>query len=572
MVVTATRSRECRVYATTSSEVTTERVKLCPLRTESSSMIRFIGLMIAVFVLIMPTVLADEGHHHDEVIQQQLGTVHFPTSCAPGVQKTFDRGVALLHSFAFDTAEATFRQVLKSDPHCAMAHWGIAKSMWRWGRPEAPRREQGLAEIKAGKSLHPGTLRESDYLSALGKLYAHPKRNNYKREAAFTRDMERLHRRYPGDFEASAFYACALIASDDDAHANRKKASVILEALFKLEPNHPGVAHYLIHSYDVPGMAELGLPAARRYAKIAPAAPHALHMPSHIFARLGLWQEDIDSNLASVAASRNAAVTHMGDEGHQYHAMEFLMYAYLQSGREVEAQKLIEEVKSLPKMKSMYAIDADPQVYALLSFSAGYLLELHHWRDAAVLSLTPGTEFGDDSITYLARAIGAARSGDAVLARRNEAEIESIYKKTVAKKLPFVDWEDQERKEAEAWADHAEGDNEPAIALLRAIADKQKEGVFGVTGDLPAREMLADMLLEMNRPGEALAEYETQLKINPNRFNSLYGAGRAAEMDKQSGKASAYYQQLLKVCSGGNSGRPELAYAHRLLATKATKN
>jgi tetratricopeptide (TPR) repeat protein len=448
----------------------------------------------------------------------------------------------------------------------------VAKSMWRWGIPDAARREQGLAEIQAGKSLHRETRRESDYLSALGKFYAHPNSEKYKREVAFTRAMERMHRKYPDDFEASAFYAWALIASDDDAHVNRKKASAILEALFKLEPNHPGVAHYLIHSYDVPGMAEMGLPAARRYAQIAPAAPHALHMPSHIFARLGLWQEDIDSNLASVAASRNAAVTHMGDEGHQYHAMEFLMYAYLQSGQEEKVKHLIEEVKSLPKMKSMYGITADPQVFALLSFSAGYLLELHHWSEAAVLPLTPGTEFGDDSITYLVRVIGAARSGNAELARQNVAEIESIYKGTVEKKLPFADWEDQERKEAEAWADHAEGNNKPAIALLRAIADKQKEGVFGVTGDLPAREMLADMLLEMNRPGEALAEYETQLKINPNRFNSLYGAGRAAEMDKQSGKASAYYQQLLKVCSGGDSSRPELAYAQTFLSTVAKQN
>jgi len=530
-------------------------------------MIRIISLVVVFLALTLPA-LCDEDHHHDDLTSLELGTVHFPVSCTPTVQKSFEQGVALLHSFAFETAEHAFRQVLQDNPRCAMAHWGIAKSMWRWDIPDAAKREQGLAEIQAGKDLRPPTARERDYLDALGKFYEHPKKDKYKRVDAFNKSMERLHRRYPDDHEGAAFYAWGLIAADDndDTHVSRKKAGAILEELFKLEPAHPGVTHYLIHTYDVPGMAEQGLPAARRYAKIAPAAPHALHMPSHIFARLGLWQEDIDSNLASVAASRNAAATHMGDEGHQFHAMEFLMYAYLQCGRESDARKLIEEVKSLPKMKSMYGDDADPQTFALVSYAAGYVLELHDWKGTASLPLTPGTAFGDDSITYLARAIGAAHNGDAPQARGNVTEIESIYKQVVAKKLPFADWADQERQEAEAWADHAEGKNEEGLALLRGVADKQKEGVFGVTGDLPAREMLADMLLEMNRPGDALAEYETQLKINPNRFNSLYGAGRSAEMAKQPERAALYFQQLVKVCAGGNSSRPELAYARGYLS------
>jgi tetratricopeptide (TPR) repeat protein len=529
-------------------------------------MVRVVSLL--VFLCLALPALSDDNHHHDDLTSRELGAVHFPVSCAPTVQKSFEQGVALLHSFAFETAEQTFRQVLQDDPHCAMAHWGIAKSIWRWGTPDAAKREQGLVEIHAGKALHPATTRERDYIVALGKFYAHPKNDKYKRFEVFDKSMERLYRRYPDDHEAAAFYAWGLIAADDndDTHASRKKAAPILEDLFKLEPDHPGVTHYLIHTYDVPGMAERGLPAARRYARIAPAAPHALHMPSHIFARLGLWQEDIDSNLASVAASRNAAATHMGDEGHQFHAMEFLMYAYLQCGRESDARKLIEEVKSLPKMKSMYGDDADPQVFALVSYGAGYVLELHDWKGAAALPLTPGTAFGDDSITYLARAIGAAHNGDTQQARRNVAEIESIYEQVVAKKLPFADWEEQKRQEAEAWADHAEGKNEQGIALLRGVADRPREGVFGVTGDLPAREMLADMLLEMNRPGDALAEYETQLKINPNRFNSLYGAGRSAEMAKQPDKATLYFQQLVKVCAGSNSSRPELAYAQGFLS------
>src|SRR5882757_5586879 len=529
-------------------------------------MVRVVSLL--VFLCVALPALADENHHHDDLTSRELGSVHFPVSCAPTVQKSFEQGVALLHSFAFETAEQTFRQVLKGDPRCAMAHWGIAKSMWRWGTPDAAKREQGLGEVHAGKALQPPTARERDYLGALGEFYAHPRKNKYRRIEAFNKSMGRLHGRYPEDHEAAAFYAWGLIAADDndDTHVHRKKAADILEGLFKLEPGHPGVTHYLIHAYDVPGMAEQGLPAARRYAKIAPAAPHALHMPSHIFAQLGLWQEDIDSNLASVAASRNAAATHMGDEGHQFHAMEFLMYAYLQCGREADARRLIDEVKLLPKMKSMYGSDSDPQVFALVSYGASYVLELHHWEDAAELPLTPGTEFGDDSITYMARAIGEAHRGSPQQSRKNVQEIETIHEQAVAKKVPYADWVDQLRKEAEAWADHAEGKNEEALALLRGIADKQKEGTFGVAGDLPAREMLADMLLEMNRPGDALAEYETQLKINPNRFNSLYGAGRSAEMAKQPERAALYFQQLVKVCAGGNSSRPELAYARGYLS------
>lgn len=531
-------------------------------------------LALACALSTVPLV-AGQSHHHDELNEQQLGTVHFPTSCAPKVQGNFKRGVALLHSFAFETAEATFRQVATDDPHCAMAHWGIAKTFSRWGTPDARQRKLGWDEIKIAKSLHARTARERDYINAVATLYKHPEKRDDHRDQRYLKGMEKVYRRHPDDHEGAAFYAFALMNADHDddpTHAKRKQAADILEKLFVLEPNHPGVAHYLIHTYDYPGFAELGLPAARRYAKIAPAAPHALHMPSHIFAQLGLWQEDIESNLASVAASRNFAITHMGDEGHQYHAMEFLMYAYLQSGREADAQKLIEEVRGLPKMKSMYGVDSDPQVLALLSYSASYVLELHDWEKAAELATTPGTEFGDDTITYLARAIGDGHLGRAEGARRNAAEIESLYQQIVAKKLPWIDWADQERKEADAWADHAEGKNDEAIALIRGVAAKEKTGIFGANGELPAHEMLADMLMDLRKPGEALAEYEAELKLNPGRFDSLYGAGRAAETLNMTQKEHAYYDRLVKMCAGTNSGRPELAHAREVLATIASKD
>ncbi len=535
-------------------------------------MVRCIAFLLALVAMALPG-LADEGHHHDELSDQQLGTVHFPISCAPGVQKTFERGVALLHSFAFETAETSFRQVAHDDPHCAMAHWGIAKTFSRWGTPDAKQLEHGWEEIKAAKSLHAKTARERSYVAALAAFYARPAKKDEKREQRYLKEMEALYRRYPDDHEAAAFYAFALKDSDrddDPTHARRKQAAAILERLFLLEPNHPGVAHYLIHTYDYPGMAELGLPAARRYAQIAPAAPHALHMPSHIFARLGLWQEDIDSNLASVAASRNASITHMGDEGHQYHAMEFLMYAYLQSGREAEAQRLIEEVRSLPKMKDMYGSDYDPQISALTVYSAFRVLELHHWKEAEALPLISPVDDADVSITYKARAIGAARSGDLATARVNLQAIQDLHAMLVKeKKLPIsIRAVEEDQRVVSAWIDHAEGRNDEATKTLREIATKE-QGIFAPDGGIAAHEMLGEILSEMGKPEEALVEYEAELKLSPNRFDSLYGAGHAAEVAKQMSKATAYYQQVLKVCAGGASTRPELGYAKSFVSTVA---
>lgn len=530
------------------------------------------AIALALLMMFFSAAIADEGHHHEELTEQQLGTVHFPVSCAPAVQKSFQRGVALLHSFAFESAEAVFREVLRDDSHCAMAHWGIARSFWRWSEPDATIRNQGWNEVTLAKSLHPSTKREKEYIAAVAALYKNPKKADAHRWDRYLAQMQQLHKDYPEDHEATAFYAYALVAADSDddpQHAQRKQAAALLEPLFAAEPNHPGVAHYLIHAYDKADLARLGLPAARKYAQIASAAPHALHMPSHIFAQLGLWQEDIASNLASAAASRNTSSTHMGDEGHQYHAMEFLMYAYLQSGREAEARKLIDGVRALPKMKSMYGIEADPQIDALLAYSAAYVLELHQWEQAEVLPLTTGTKFGDDINTYAVRAIAAARLGHLDQAHQAMAEIESIHKQLIDRKLQVGEWMDQEQKEAQAWIDHAEGKDDQALDLLRGLAEKETTGVFAADGELPAREMLADMLLELKRLQQALVEYEGELKINPGRFNSLYGAGKAAELADLPDKARTYYEQLVNECATGNSDRPELAHARSFLSVIA---
>jgi tetratricopeptide (TPR) repeat protein len=414
--------------------------------------------------------------------------------------------------------------------------------------------------------------REKAYVTAVAAFYSDSEKMDHNARAqAYSDGMKKVYEGYPDDHEAAVFYALSLLAldsHDDETFANRKAAAAILEKLFAIEPDHPGVAHYLIHSYDKPQLAQLGIPAARRYAKVAPAAPHALHMPSHIFARVGLWQDDIDSNLASIAATRKTAAMHMGGEGHQFHAMDFLIYAYLQSGREADAAKVIEEIKVMPKMNSMYGDEFDPQTNAMSAFPAIYDLELRHWSDAEALQVVPGALRGDKEITYWARAIGAARNGDLTQAHKDLREIEAIHKELVAeKKTESAEATTQDYEEVEAWIYHAEGDDDKAIAMLRTIADKNDK-LGDEPESIPAREMLADLLLEAKRPQQALAEYQTDLKLNPNRFNGLYGAGRAAEEAGKQSDAAEYYALLVKSCAGGSSTRPELSRARQLLAQK----
>jgi tetratricopeptide (TPR) repeat protein len=520
---------------------------------------------------------ADEDHHHEGLTQEQLGTVHFPVSCTPDAQKTFEKGVALLHSFWYEEAEKAFLDVEKQDPKCAMAYWGEAMSLWHqlWNRPDVATIKRASAELKKTDKVKAGTTdRERDYLQALKAFYSNSMKADHEARArAYSAAMERVYKKYPDDHEAAAFYALSLLASEPDndtTFANRKQAGAILDKLFAEEPNHPGIAHYLIHTYDKPQLAQLGLPAARRYAQIAPAAPHALHMPSHIFARLGLWQDDINSNLASIAATRKATEMHMGGEGHQFHAMDYLVYAYLQSGREADALKVIEEVKAMPPMKDMYGTGYDPRVYALAAFPARYALELHHWTEAASLTPVAYAQTGDAAITYWARAIGAAHIGNVAQARTDIEHIDAIHKTLVdQKKKNFAEAVDQDRKEATAWLDHAEGRNDAAIAALRTIAEKEEASGDESDGGTPAREMIADMLLEMKQPEQALAEYKTDLKFYPNRFNGLYGAAQAAEMAGQMSQATEYYAVLVKTCEGSTSERPELAKAKQaVLAQK----
>ncbi len=521
-------------------------------------------------LFFLSQMLADEGHHHS-MTAEELGIVHFQTSCSPKVEADFNRGVALLHSFWYEEAEKTFRKVARKDRKCAMANWGIVMSQYHqlWDYPD----DKALAdndELLTKAEAMKATPREQDYIHALHAYYAKSYNNKSERDhlaraTAYSEAMEQVALHHADDREAVVFYALSLLASQpphDTTFVNRKKAAAILEKVFAEDPNHPGVAHYLIHSYDKPQLAEYGLKAARSYAKIAPAAPHALHMPSHIFARLGLWQEDIDSNLASIAATRKTAAMHMGDAGHQFHAMDYLVYAYLQSGREGE---VAQEIHELDGLKS---VDDDEWAYSVAKFTGLYDLELHRWDDTARLQPLAGDHRFPNAMIHFARAIGAARTGQIDAARADVQEIEKIRLTLVSdKKQEAADGVDRLGKEAGAWLALAQGKGEDGAKILRTVSD-QEDAEGSEQAGIPAREMLADLLLQRDRPEEALAEYERSLKSNPGRFNGLAGAAQAAEKLGKQQQAEGLYGQLLKACAGSNSDRPELKHAKLTLASK----
>ncbi len=529
-------------------------------------------LLLAASVFVCLSAVADEGHHHD-LSEQQLGTVNFPVSCSPAAQQAFTRGVALLHSFWYEEAEKSFLEAQKVDAHCPMAAWGVTMSLYHqlWDNPDKAALARGR-EVLA-KAPKASTPREQEYMAALTMFVQGKDRTDHNpRAAAYSQAMEKLYQHYPEDREAAAFYALSLLGSEPDhdtTFANRKKAAAVLEKLFTEEPTHPGVAHYLIHTYDKPQLAQLGLEAARRYAKIAPASPHALHMPSHIFARVGDWPDDITSNLASIEATRKTAAMHMGGASHQFHAMDFLIYAYLQTGREAEVQRLIAEVRNMPVEDhghEAYGSMRDMRAFALSQYPAVYALELRRWSEAAQLQPAENAWAGDQAITYFARAVGSARSGNPAQAHKELAKLAALEKQLREDHRPMMaDLVSRAAQAAGAWTAHAEGRHDEAIKTLRALSDQEDAEGEEQTAT-PAREMLADMLLELNRPQEALAEFQMSLKFNPGRFNGLTGAAQAADKLGQKKEAGDFYSQLLKNCEGGNSVRPELERARQLVA------
>jgi tetratricopeptide (TPR) repeat protein len=495
----------------------------------------------------------------DAPTTDQLGRVNFPTSCDAHAQPTLEKGLALLHSFQYTQAKETFRDAAKQDPRCAMAYWGQAMAHYHqlWDFPQPGTLKEGLDDIREAQKQNPPTERERAYIAAAVKFYQDDaKLTQEQRTMAYSAAMAKLHQLAPQDVEAAELYALSLIAlaeQDVDARGNRIAAMAILKPIFEQQPNSPGAAHYLIHAADTPEFAEQGLAAARAYAKIAPDSSHAIHMPSHIFNRLGLWQESIASNIAASASAEHATDMHMAESHYQTHAMDYLDYAYLQSGQEAKARAMAESEMNVHGSSEEDKVDHR----ALLE--ARNAIELHRWKEAASLKVPEVRELWQDT-TYWARAIGAARSGDIAGAKKDVEKLTKIValrdehnrnEGYVVKPEKAADL-----REAEAWLAFAEGKSQDAIAELSAAAEREeKEGAESVR--MPAREMLADLYSEMQKPAEALAMYNMALKYSPNRFDAVYGAGLAAKASGDTTASQNYFAKLSAIADP-MADRPEL--------------
>lgn len=527
----------------------------------------------------MPAVAQEHDHHHHEA---ELGSVHFANSCRPEVQADLQRGVALLHSFGYEPARAAFAAVLEKDPRCAVAWWGIAMSYYHpiWAPPTRSDLEQGRAAAEKAAALAPASDRERAYVAAIGTFYKDADKVDHTTRAAAYRDaMADLARRFPDDHEAAIFYALALLGAappSDPTFAQQKQAAEILNRLLPLEPDHPGIAHYLIHAFDYPQLASLALPAARVYARIAPASAHAQHMPSHIFTRLGLWEESIRSNLDSErTADELVARAHPGAAAFDaLHALDYLEYAYLQTGQDARAK----EVMDRAYQATIFDEANFAAGYALAAIRARYTLERRQWAEAAGLE-PPKARLPWESfpyalaVTHFARAIGGARGGRPAVAEEALTKLAAI-RDGLAESPPAgpYDWAGEVeslRLAAAGWLARARGKNDDAVQLLGAAADLQdRVGKHPVTpGEvLPARELLGDLLLELGRPADALAAYEAALRAAPNRFNGLYGAARAAELAGDATKAHAFYTQITGQCAAADGARPELRKARAAIS------
>jgi hypothetical protein len=517
---------------------------------------------------------ASAQHEHASTEPTVLGNVDFPTSCAPALQPEFNRAVALLHSFWYKKSEDTFAAVAAADPSCGMAEWGVAMSHYRqlWDPPTPSDLQVGSAAIEKAKSAGGKTQRERDYIAAIEIFYKDSdKRPHADRALDYEKSMQRIYDRYPQDHEAAIFYALSVRANapiGDRTYVNQKKASAILEKLFTEYPDHPGLVHYIIHCDDYPSLAPLALDAARRYAKIAPDAPHALHMPSHIFTRLGLWQESIDSNLASAAAARKNAL--IGDE---LHALDYLVYAYLQTGQDRAARDIL---KTLPKpqpAESAYYT----ALYATAVIPARLAVERHHWSDAAALVLPsdvfPGGRYSStEADLYFARALGAARMRDTASARKYLQQMDALYERLLQNQDKYsAELVDIQRTSVIAWILYSQGKQEDALRQMRAAAAREDatEKLPVTPGVLvPARELLGEMLLEAKQPAPALEAFETSLKFASQRLNSLVGAARSAQLGGDRQKAAGYYAQLVANCPQPNPQISEIREAKDFLDKK----
>jgi tetratricopeptide (TPR) repeat protein len=503
--------------------------------------------------------------------KEKLGNVHFPVSCGLDAQRQFDRALTMLHSFVYPQGLEAFTQLATTNPDCAMAYWGIAVSARAnplVGSPDAAALERGSQAVEKAKAAGAPTPRERDYIAAIDAYYHDWQQRDYPaRVLAYEAAMEEVYRRYPDDDEAALFYALAIdeavtVLPADKNYARPRKAGQILERVLAAQPDHPGVLHYLIHTYDFPSLAARALPAAKRYAQVAPSAPHALHMPSHVFSMLGMWPESIRSNQASLGAAKTYV-----------HAMDFMVYAYLQGAQDREAKRLVDESAAL------LASQAPPAAHsptggvlavhtAFAAIPARYALERGQWAEARALSLRPSYPAAD-AITYFARAIGAARTGDEAGGRKEIEHLRSAH--TALTQSRDVYWAEQvaiQRLAAEAWVSYATGKKSEALKQMQAAADREDASEKHVAMEnrlWPMRELLGELLLALNRPAEALRAFELSLKAAPNRFRGVYGAARAAERLGNRAQARRYYEKLDALSSRADTDRPEVAKARAFL-------
>ena len=516
------------------------------------------NVIVAALVFVAPLSTTAQVHTHPQAnASERLGTAHFATSCSPAVSVKFDRAITLLHSFEFGAAISGFNEVLAADSTCAMAHWGIAMS--RWSNPMAAG-NRSANQLKQGKTAADAALRLSDrvterereYIAAVGRLYADYDRVDQKtRTAAYERAMSELATRQAADTEATIFHAISLVAAaspTDKTYANQRKAGGMLEALWLKQPNHPGLAHYIIHSYDYPALAPQAAAAARRYAEIAPSAAHALHMPSHTFTRVGLWKQSVDMNRRSADVAMRT-----GSIAEALHAADYAEYAYLQMRNDSAAKQIVDE---LPSMVARFDVNAitgaapgSAGVFAIAAIPARYALEREAWKEAAALQPTASGFPWTEAMTYFARSIGASRTGDAVKAREAIDSLRSIEQRLTGTEPYWAEQVAIQRLGAQAWLDLTERRPDSALARMReaSVREDATDKNAVTPGPLaPARELLGDMLMEMNRPAEALAEYRATLAKEPNRYRATSGAMRAAAASGDR-KAEADYRAKLKT-------------------------
>jgi len=495
-----------------------------------------------------------------QIDDNKLGKVHFETSCKPDAQKHFDRAMLYQHSFWYRASQMTFEEVLKADPECGIAYWGISLSLlWNPHVPTPLKNlNEGAAAIAKAKSVGAKTQRERDYIDALAAMYTDfEKTPHLARSKTYAKAMEQVALRYPNDDEAQIHYALALNTSAspaDKTYANQLKGAAILEPIFERQPQHPGVAHYLIHLYDYPPIAEKGLKAARAYAKIAPDAAHARHMPSHIFTRVGYWQESIDSNTAAARVAKAASDFH-----DQLHAMDYMVYAYLQLGEDGKAKAVLDDMTTVAGFTETFLVGP----YALAVSPARYAIERSDWKAAAALQVRPSPLPHIQAITHFARALGAARIGNPESAKADIAKLIELRDKLLASKDGY--WSEQvdiEAKVASAWMLYAEGKHDDALTAMSAAADAEDATEkHPVTPGVPrpARELYGVMLLERGKPKEALAAFEATLKKEPNRLNACLGAATAAEKAGDKAKAREYYKHAISIAPNADKTRTEIA-------------